>query len=146
MAQHARTGTAAPPMPVRIAAWAIYDIFDTADGSKVFVGVVSDVQWERFCNAFSLSAYAADPDLASNAGRVARRAEILPVVRQTLGRIGKVALMQQLEQIGLPFAPINRPEDLWADPHLLASGGAVAHPISPMVVRRDSRPLPLENE
>ena len=123
MAQHARTGTAAPPMPVRITAWAIYDIFDTADGSKVFVGVVSDVQWERFCNAFSLSAYAADPDLASNAGRVARRAEILPVVRQTLGRIGKVALMQQLEQIGLPFAPINRPEDLWADPHLLASGG-----------------------
>jgi crotonobetainyl-CoA:carnitine CoA-transferase CaiB-like acyl-CoA transferase len=123
MAQHARTGTAAPPMPVRIAAWAIYDIFDTADGSQVFVGVVSDAQWQRFCIRFSLSAYAADPDLTSNAGRVARRAEILPAVRQTLIRLTKSELMHQLEQIGLPFAPINRPEDLWTDPHLLASGG-----------------------
>ena len=71
MAQQARTGTAAPPMTVRTAAWAIYDIFDTADGSQVFVGVVSDAQWQRLCAAFSLTALGADPDLAQQrrAGR-----------------------------------------------------------------------------
>jgi len=123
MAQHARTGTPAPPMPVRIAAWAVYDIFDTADGSQVFVGVVSDAQWQRFCAAFSLEEFAASADMADNRGRVARRDEILPVLRERFAGLTKAALMEQLEQIGLPFAPINRPEDLWNDPHLLASGG-----------------------
>jgi len=126
MAQQARTGTAAPPMTVRTAAWAIYDIFSTADGSQVFVGVVSDAQWQRFCAAFSLTTFGADPALSSNGARVARRAEILPVVRERFGALAKGHLMEQLEQIGVPFAPINRPEDLWSDPHLLASGGLLA--------------------
>ena len=123
MAQHARTGKAAPPMSIRVAAWAVYDIFDTADGSQVFIGVVSDAQWQRFCAAFGLDAFAADEALKDNGGRVARRTEILPVIREALGGMPKAALMARLEEIGLPFAPINRPEDLWTDPHLLASGG-----------------------
>ncbi|EFK95182.1 L-carnitine dehydratase/bile acid-inducible protein F, partial [sediment metagenome] len=48
MAQKAVTGQAAQPMPVRISAWAIYDVFETRDGEQVFVGVVSDSLWERF--------------------------------------------------------------------------------------------------
>jgi crotonobetainyl-CoA:carnitine CoA-transferase CaiB-like acyl-CoA transferase len=126
MAQHARTGKAAPPMSIRVAAWAVYDIFDTADGSQVFIGVVSDAQWQRFCAAFGLDAFAADAGLRDNGGRVARRTEILPLIREKLGAMPKATLMAELEKIGLPFAPINRPEDLWSDPHLLASGGLIA--------------------
>jgi len=125
MAQHARTGKAAPPMSVRVAAWAVYDIFDTADDSQVFIGVVSDAQWERFCRAFGLDALAADEALRDNGGRVARRSDILPLIRERLGALPKDRLMAELEKIGLPFAPINRPEDLWTDPHLLASGGLI---------------------
>src|SRR5690606_35750601 len=46
MAQYAVTGKAAAPMPVRVSAWAIYQVFDTGDGEQVFVGVVSDKQWK----------------------------------------------------------------------------------------------------
>ncbi|MGI9239124.1 MAG: CaiB/BaiF CoA transferase family protein, partial [Woeseiaceae bacterium] len=49
IAQYAVTGTPAAPMPARVSAWAIYDVFETSDGEKVFVGVVSDTQWLTFC-------------------------------------------------------------------------------------------------
>lgn len=124
MAQHAVTGTPAPPMPARISAWAVYDVFDTADGEKVFVGVVSDGQWKAFCDAFEeLADWAIDEGLVANNDRVARRDEIIPRVREVFARYTMSDLTARLEALGLPFAPINRPEDLFEDPHLAASGG-----------------------
>lgn len=123
MAQKAVTGEAAKPMPVRISAWAVYDVFETADGEQVFVGVVSDALWQRFCAAFGLAELAADPRLATNARRVQARETLLPQVRALFRGYTKAALVEKLERTGLPFAPIGRPEDLFEDPHLLASGG-----------------------
>jgi crotonobetainyl-CoA:carnitine CoA-transferase CaiB-like acyl-CoA transferase len=37
--------------------------------------------------------------------------------------MGKQELMDKCEELGLPFAPIAKPEDLFDDPHLNASGG-----------------------
>lgn len=54
IAQGAVTGTPAPPMPERISAWAVYDVFDTSDG-QIFVGVVSDGQWKSLCEEFGLT-------------------------------------------------------------------------------------------
>ena len=73
MAQKAVTGQAARPMPVRISAWAIYDVFETSDGEQVFVGVVSDSLWEKFCAAFELRELGADPGYRTNAQRVLAR-------------------------------------------------------------------------
>ncbi len=125
MAQMAVTGEAARPMPVRISAWAIYDIFDTADGDQVFVAVVSDGQWQQFCTHFGLVAFSEDASLNENAARVARRDEILPKVREVLGSYDKAALMTELGKVGLPYAPVAKPEDLFDDPHLNAAGGLV---------------------
>jgi crotonobetainyl-CoA:carnitine CoA-transferase CaiB-like acyl-CoA transferase len=125
MAQLAVTGEAPNPMPVRISAWAIYDIFETADGQQVFLGVVSDSQWVVLCEAFGLTALGADPQLASNNNRVNARPEILPQVRAVLKTFSKAELLAKLENLGLPFAPIARPQDLFEDPHLLADGGLV---------------------
>lgn len=122
MAQHAVTGQAAAPMPARISAWAVYDVFDVQDGEKVFVGVVSDTQWRAFVEAFDLD-WARAPDLASNNDRVARRDEIIPKLRTVFAAFTKSELMAKLEETGLPFAPITRPEELGDDPHLQASGG-----------------------
>jgi len=122
MAQKAVTGEAARPMPARVSAWAIYDIFETADDSQVFVGVVSDSQWKAFCEAFDLE-LGRDPALDLNNARVEARERILPQVRALFGGLDKATLMSRLEEIGLPFAPIARPEDLFDDPHLRASGG-----------------------
>ena len=123
MAQQAVTGRAAQPMPVRVSAWAIYDTFATADGEQVFVGVVSDRQWQSFCRGFGLEALGADPGYQTNAQRVAARETLLPTVRTVFAAHTRSALLEKLDQSGLPFAPIGRPEDLFADPHLLASGG-----------------------
>ena len=122
MAQHAVSGKPLQPMSVRTSAWAVYDIFDTADAQQLFVGVVSDTQWRLFCEAFGLSAFAADRSLDTNAARVARRDEIMPVIRARLRELPKQALMEKLEHTGLPFAPIARPEDLFDDPQMNAGG------------------------
>jgi crotonobetainyl-CoA:carnitine CoA-transferase CaiB-like acyl-CoA transferase len=108
---------------VRVSAWAIYDVFETADGEQVFVGVVSDALWEKFCTAFGLADLGADPRYRTNAQRVAGRETLLPRVRELFGGYTKADLVERLERTGLPFAPIGRPEDLFEDPHLLASGG-----------------------
>jgi crotonobetainyl-CoA:carnitine CoA-transferase CaiB-like acyl-CoA transferase len=123
MAQMAVTGQAARPMPVRISAWAIYDVFETEDGEQVFVGVVSDSLWDRFCAAFDLPELAANPDFRTNSQRVLARETLLPQVRELFRRYTKAELVAKLERTGLPFAPIGKPEDMFEDPHLLASGG-----------------------
>ena len=123
MAQRVVSGKELQPMSVRTSAWAIYDIFDTADAEQVFVGVVSDTQWRMLCESFSLAEFAADRSLDSNTERVKRRDEILPVVRSAFALLSKVELMDKLDKTGLPFAPIATPSDLFDDPHLNAGGG-----------------------
>ena len=123
MAQKAVTGEAARPMPVRISAWAIYDVFETSDGGQVFVGIVSDSLWEKFCKAFGLADLWAHEEYRTNSKRVLARDTLLPQVREVFSRFTKDDLVDKLERTGLPFAPINRPEDMFEDPHLLASGG-----------------------
>ncbi len=123
MAQFGVTGKPAAPMPARISAWAVYDVFDVSNDEKIFIGVVSDGQWQKFCEAFSLSDWAASEEFQSNNDRVARREEIIPRLRELFLTYDQNALMEKLEQLGLPFAPIAKPEDLFDDPHLNAEGG-----------------------
>ncbi|MGY2373313.1 CaiB/BaiF CoA transferase family protein [Pseudomonas sp. SDO524_S393] len=126
MMQMATTGKPAAPMPSRLSAWAIYDVFNTADDQQVFMGVVSDSQWQSFCEVFGFAQLGSDPELARNTQRVHARAQILPWVRERLAGLDKGVIMALCEQAGLPFSPIQRPEDLFDDAHLNASGG-LAH-------------------
>ena len=123
MAQYAVTGKAAAPMPARVSAWAIYQVFETADDDQVFVGVVSDKQWKLLCEAFELHDLAADSTLETNNDRVAHKDRLLPIIKETFRQYTKPELMKKLEATGLPFAPIARPEELFDDAHLNASGG-----------------------
>ena len=123
MAQTATTGMPTPPMSVRVSAWAVYDIFETKDDEQVFVGVVSDGQWKAFCEAFNLIEFIEDKTMDLNANRVAKRDLIIPSIKQLFKQYDKKDLMEKLEQTGLPFAPISKPEDLFEDPHLNDSGG-----------------------
>jgi len=123
MAQTATTGSPPPPMSVRVSAWAVYDIFETKDDEQVFVGVVSDGQWKSFCAAFGLTDFREDKAMDLNANRVAKRNLIIPRINTLFKQYTKKDLMEKLEQTGLPFAPISKPEDLFEDPHLNESGG-----------------------
>ena len=117
------TGTPVVPMPDRIRAWAVYDTFKTSDGEQVFVGVVTDTQWKVFCEAFGLADLLADPSLKTNPQRVEARPRVIPIVTGIFAKLTKPQVMAKCEELGLPFAPIAKPEDLFDDPHLKASGG-----------------------
>ncbi len=122
MAQKAVTGRAADPMPARISAWAIYDVFETRD-DPIFIGVVTDALWEKFCKLFGLDDLWADESIRANNARVQARDRILPRIRELIAGFTRAELIERLEGSGLPFAPIARPQDMFDDPHLNASGG-----------------------
>jgi crotonobetainyl-CoA:carnitine CoA-transferase CaiB-like acyl-CoA transferase len=110
--------------PAMVKPWSVYDIFDTADaGQQVFIGVVTDTQWKLFCKSFGLDDYLDDPTLATQALRVPARDRFMPRIREVFRAIPKAELMRRCEELGLSFAPIARPADMFEDPHLLASGG-----------------------
>jgi len=123
MAQTATTGEAPPPMSVRVSAWAVYDIFEAKDKEQIFIGVVSDGQWKSFCESFDLVEFIEDKEMDVNSGRVEKRDVIIPRLQELFKTFTKHELMKKLDQTGLPFAPINKPEDLFNDPHLNESGG-----------------------
>jgi len=123
MAQKAVTGEAAAPMPARVSSWAIYQLFETKDNEQVFVGVVSDGQWKILCKAFGLEHLLEDPDLAENRDRVIHKERFLPQIEAKFRSLTKAELMGKIENLGLPFAPIGKPEDMFDDPHLNAAGG-----------------------
>lgn len=125
MAQAAITGSAPPPMSTRTPAWPVYDVFDTADGGQVFVGVVTDTAWPAFCAAFGLAELGSDATLATKQQRVAERARTIPVIAEALRHYTQPALMEKCEALGLPYAPIGKPADLFEDPHLNAGGGLI---------------------
>ena len=144
MAQFELTGEAPPPMSVKRPAWGIYDIFDTAGGGRLFVGVVTDTQWDVFCKAFGAADLAADPRLRSNGSRVKEREWLVPRVNEILKRHTQAELTAKLERIGLPFAPIAKPWDLLDDPHLNASGGLLDTKLNGKSIRVPALPLALE--
>ncbi len=145
MAQYELTGEAPPPMSVKRPAWGVYDIFETKDG-QLFVGVVTDTQWEIFCREFGEPELVADARLKSNGMRVRERAWLIPRLGEVMRRYTKAELAAKLEAIGLPFAPIAKPWDLLDDAHLKASGGLVPTRVRGKTIQVPALPLEFDGE
>ena len=143
MVQYRQTGIAAAPMPERVSAWAVYDVFATADGKKIFVGVVSDKQWVLFCNAFELESLLQDVELQTNAQRVTCRDAFIPVIQEMFQKLDLSEASAICERVGLPFAPILRPDQLFDDPHVNHPGATVEVTLS-NGVRTQVPSLPFE--
>ncbi len=122
MLQQAMTGVAPEPMPAGRRAWGVYDVFTASDDVQIFVGVVTDRQWDIFTAALDEPALR-DPAYASNNLRSAARPTLIPLVQSMLGRLPVAKIEALCERAGLPFARINKPWDLFEDEHLKASGG-----------------------
>jgi crotonobetainyl-CoA:carnitine CoA-transferase CaiB-like acyl-CoA transferase len=123
MLQYAVTGQPAAPMPARISPWAVYDVFTVKDGEQIFLAAVSDAQWLTFCDALGFDDLKHEAHYASNNDRVRLRATLLPILRERLADRRAAELAALLEAHELPFAPIRKPEELFDDEHLLATGG-----------------------
>ncbi|HUA55206.1 MAG TPA: CaiB/BaiF CoA-transferase family protein [Candidatus Sulfotelmatobacter sp.] len=123
MAAAVVTGSEPPPMPARRGAWAIYQVFKTAGGGQLFIGVTSDQQWTRFVQEFGLQALAADPRLATNASRAAERPWLIPAIQEVIATLPQDVVAERCERAQVSWSPVAKPTDLFTDAHLLATGG-----------------------
>ena len=123
MMQFAVTGTPAAPMPARISAWAIYDVFKVKNDEQIFLAVVSNTAWAIFCDAFEFADLKADVRLQTNNDRVKAREWMMPILRERMAKFTAADISAVFERNALPFAPITRPQELFDDPHLNATGG-----------------------
>ncbi|KIU50832.1 MULTISPECIES: CoA transferase [Bradyrhizobium] len=125
MVEYEMTGRKPRSMPEREHAWPIYDIFDTAGGDRIFIGVVTEGHWQSFCREFGLTEFADDPTLRTTTDRIMARDRIIPRVAEVIKRWNVADLSARLDALNICFSPINRPEDLLQDPHVLRPGGLV---------------------
>jgi crotonobetainyl-CoA:carnitine CoA-transferase CaiB-like acyl-CoA transferase len=125
MVQYEMTGIKPLSMPEREHAWPVYDIFETAADGRIFIGVVTEGHWQSFCREFSLQEFLDDPSLRTTTDRILARAKILPRVAEEIRRWTVAELATRLDALNICFSPINRPEDLFDDPHVLRPGGLV---------------------
>jgi crotonobetainyl-CoA:carnitine CoA-transferase CaiB-like acyl-CoA transferase len=126
MGQHlayaAQSATPVPPMPERVSAWSIYELFDTADGKKIFIGITSDQQWQRFCKVFKATDLQQDEGLRTNNDRIDARAQLIPQLNKIFGSMRREDIETFAETAKIAYARVARPEDLFDDPHLNANG------------------------
>jgi len=125
MVEYEMTGNRPRSMPEREHAWPIYDIFETAGGERIFIGVVTEGHWQSFCREFGMMEFLEDPGLATTTDRILARSRIIPRVTEVIKRWNATGLSAKLDQLNICFSPINRPEDLFGDPHVLRPGGLV---------------------
>ncbi|MBR0799867.1 CoA transferase [Bradyrhizobium jicamae] len=135
MVEYEMTGRQPRSMPEREHAWPIYDIFDTEGGDRIFIGVVTEGHWQSFCREFGLKDFAEDPSLRTTTDRIMARERIIPRVAEEIKRWSAADLSAKLDSLNICFSPINRPEDLLKDPHVLRPGGLVSN------VNADGKPF-----
>jgi crotonobetainyl-CoA:carnitine CoA-transferase CaiB-like acyl-CoA transferase len=125
MVEFEMTGNRPRSMPEREHAWPIYDIFETEGGERIFIGVVTEGHWQSFCREFGMQEFLDDPALRTTTDRILARSRIIPRVGEVIKRWKASELSATLDRLNICFSPINRPEDLLSDPHVLRPGGLV---------------------
>jgi len=98
-----------------------YQVFACADG-HVIVAVGNDGQFAKFCAAAGKPEWASDPRCAKNADRVRNRDVIVPLIAEVMATRTQREWLAALEPLGIPCGPINRLDQVFADPQVLARG------------------------
>tara|TARA_B100000676_G_C18091325_1_gene860109 strand:- start:8794 stop:9981 length:1188 start_codon:yes stop_codon:yes gene_type:complete len=125
MVQFELEGTSPPPMPERDFSWPVYDIFETADTRQIFVGAVTESQWETLCVYLRLDELLTDERLQTRMDQINARGWTIPIVGKAIAKQNYGQLLENFERLGIPFSPINKPAELFEDPHVLRDGGLV---------------------
>ncbi|AZO00863.1 CoA transferase [Mesorhizobium sp. M9A.F.Ca.ET.002.03.1.2] len=123
MVQFELEGTNPPPMPERTFSWPVYDIFDTTDGRQMFVGAVTEGQWTALCRLLGLDELLADPGLQARMDQIEARDRTIPIVARAIASRQSERLAEAFEKLGIPYAPIAKPSDMYSDPHVMRPGG-----------------------
>jgi len=122
---------------------AIYDLFDCKDGKQVFIGIVSDAQWQRLCSTFGLEDLAEDPKLKHDTGRGQERDMLMMRIGQAVGAYDSAQVVDMLVRADVTVAPVNTPRSVMEDPHVAAEGRLLPVQIGSVAGRLP--PLPYES-
>ncbi len=125
MVQYEMEGTESPPMPERSFSWPVYDIFETADGRQLFIGAITGGHWTALCDILNLQDLRDDPALASAMDRINARDRTLPIFTQAVAGREASELAAAFTANDIPFAPVQRPVEMYDDPHVNRPGGLV---------------------
>jgi crotonobetainyl-CoA:carnitine CoA-transferase CaiB-like acyl-CoA transferase len=100
---------------------AVYQVFKTAD-EPITLGLANDNVWKRFCRAVEREDLLDDRSLADNAGRVRERPRLIAEISAILGRKSRDHWLTVFTRDGIPAGPINRLDEVSADPELQRRG------------------------
>ncbi|WP_417515414.1 CaiB/BaiF CoA transferase family protein [Minwuia sp.] len=123
MVQYELEGTIAPPMPERDFSWPVYDIFETADAKQVFVGAVTLGHWDALCGLLGLTELVGRDDLKTKMQQIDARAWTLPLIAAAIRERELSDLEAAFLPLGIPYAPIAKPAEMYDDPHVNRPGG-----------------------
>ncbi len=98
-----------------------YQSFPTSDGDLI-VAVGNDRQFGKFCAVLGTPALAEDARFATNPERVRNRAALLPLIVAETVKWESAQLLAALEEAGVPVGPVNRVDQVFADPQVIARG------------------------
>jgi crotonobetainyl-CoA:carnitine CoA-transferase CaiB-like acyl-CoA transferase len=98
-----------------------YQVFECADG-HVIIAVGNDGQFRKFCGVLGVDALGVDPRFATNPARLENRATLVPLLTERMLRWTMADILMACETKGVPAGPINKFEDVFADPQVIARG------------------------
>ena len=115
------------------------------DGIRILIAANNDRQFERFCEAARTPELLVDPDFASNALRVRNRDRLIPLIEAVTGTRSTARWMEALEAAGVPCAPVNTIDQVFADPRIEARGMEIGmpHPLAGEDIRLVGSPVGL---
>ena len=98
-----------------------YQVFSASDGDLI-LAVGNDGQFARACGVLGLPELAGDPRFATNGARVANRAALTGALGTALAAWGRDAVLAAFEAATVPAGPINRVDQVFDDPQVIARG------------------------
>jgi crotonobetainyl-CoA:carnitine CoA-transferase CaiB-like acyl-CoA transferase len=96
-----------------------YQVFATSDGHLI-LATSNDNQFRRFAKVAGIEAAANDPRFATNAQRVAHRQLVVDLLKPIFAARTTAQWIAELEDANVPCGPINRVDQVFADPQAIA--------------------------
>ena len=104
-----------------------YQAFHASDGHLI-LAIGNDTQWQRFCAASGVPAWAGDPRFATNPSRVAHREALVPLLEDLFPQRTVAQWLRLCADADVPAGPVNALDAVFADPQALARGMLVSMP------------------
>lgn len=125
-----------------------YQTFYAKDG-EIIIAVGNDAQFRKLCNVLNIS-LADDERFHTNPQRVINRHELAAILQSHIVNWHKSDLANQLTTLSVPAGPINRIDEVFADPHVIFRGmqierNGIPGVAAPIVIDGERMVSPLGN-